>query len=252
MTTALPAEKSSSLTGLMFCSPWIVGVVLLFAWPFAASLYWSFCRFDMINPPEFVGVENYTRIADEVARGRGAGRAIANTLYYSLLSVPLSVALGVCLAVLLSAKVKGQALFRTLVFLPSIIPIVASSILWNTTAELAQSSAVGGQHRRRGSNRELVVRRAVVVTWQQGRFGINGPLGRWKFCRDLSRRNQRHPGNSLRGSRNRRRRLGAKVFSRHGPNAFARDFLQSGDGLNSQRPKFHEHLYLERGDGAAR
>jgi multiple sugar transport system permease protein len=130
MTAAIPAERSSSSVGLMFCSPWIVGVILLFAWPFAASLYWSFCKFDIINPPEFVGLENYSRIADEVATGRGAGRAILNTLYYSLLSVPLSVVLGVSLAVLLSAKVKGQSFFRTLVFLPSIIPIVASSILW--------------------------------------------------------------------------------------------------------------------------
>ena len=130
MATGLTATKSAPMTGIEFCSPWILGVVLLFAWPFAASLYWSFCKFDIINPPRFVGLENYSRIAEEVANGRGAGRAILNTLYYSLLSVPLSVVLGVSLAVLLSAKVKGQAFFRTMVFLPSIIPIVASSILW--------------------------------------------------------------------------------------------------------------------------
>ena len=55
---------------------------------------------------------------------------LSNTVYYSLLSVPLSVGLGVCLAVLLSAQVRGQAIFRTLVFLPSVIPVVAASILW--------------------------------------------------------------------------------------------------------------------------
>ena len=123
-------QPSSFLPGILFCSPWIGAVILLFAWPFAASLYWSFCRFDIINPPEFVGFENYHRIAEEITTGRGAARALMNTLYYSLLSVPLSIVLGVGLAVLLSVNVKGQSLFRTCVFLPSIIPIVASSILW--------------------------------------------------------------------------------------------------------------------------
>lgn len=121
---------SSWIAALAFTSPWLLGLTLLFAWPFVASLYWSFCRFDIINPPRFVGVENYQRLAAEIAYGRGAGKALLNTVYFALLSVPLSVVLGVLLAVLLSAKVRGQAFFRTLIFLPSVIPIVASSVLW--------------------------------------------------------------------------------------------------------------------------
>lgn len=118
------------VAGLGFTAPWLIGFTLLFAWPFVASLYWSFCKFDIINPAEFVGLKNYQRLAAEVASGRGAGKALWNTIYYALLSVPLSVMLGVFLAVLLSAKVRGQAFFRTLIFLPSVIPIVASSVLW--------------------------------------------------------------------------------------------------------------------------
>ena len=126
-----PRRSSPSwIAGLAFTSPWLLGFTLLFAWPFVASLYWSFCRFDIINPPRFVGFENYQRLSAEIASGRGAGKALWNTIYYSLLSVPLSVVLGVLLAVLLSAKVRGQAFFRTLIFLPSVIPIVASSVLW--------------------------------------------------------------------------------------------------------------------------
>lgn len=114
----------------MFCSPWMIGFCLLFVWPFFASLYWSLCRFDLINPPEFVGLENYRRLASEIGTDRGFGLAVSNTIYYSILSVPLSVAVGVGLAVALSAKVKGQAIYRTLVFLPSVIPVVAASVLW--------------------------------------------------------------------------------------------------------------------------
>jgi len=125
-----PKRITRSLAGWLFCSPWLVGFCLLFLWPFFASLYWSLCRFDLINPPEFVGLENYQRLAGEIQSGRGFGRALTNTLYYSLLSVPLSVATGVCLAAILSAKVKGQSVYRTLVFLPSVIPVVAASVLW--------------------------------------------------------------------------------------------------------------------------
>ncbi|MEM7785931.1 MAG: sugar ABC transporter permease, partial [Planctomycetota bacterium] len=123
-------QRPQSVAGWAFSSPWIVGFLLFFAWPFFATFYWSLCRFDLINPPQFVGLQNYQRIASEIGTQRGFGRALTNTIYYSLLSVPLSVITGVLLAVLLSAKIKGQAMYRTLIFLPSVIPVVAASILW--------------------------------------------------------------------------------------------------------------------------
>lgn len=123
-------SRGDSWAGWLFTGPWLIGFALLFAWPFAASLYWSFCRYDMIHAPEWVGLEHYRRLASEVGTQRGFGLALTNTVYYSLLSVPLSIALGVGLAILLSIQVRGQALFRTLVFLPSVIPVVAASVLW--------------------------------------------------------------------------------------------------------------------------
>ena len=117
-------------SGIFFCTPWFVGFLALFVWPFLASLYWSFCQFDLVDKPTFVGAENYVRLAEEIGTGRGFGLALSNTIYFSLLSVPLSVVLGVALAVLLSTKIRGQAIYRTLVFLPSVIPVVAASVLW--------------------------------------------------------------------------------------------------------------------------
>ena len=124
------SRNRNGWAGVLFCSPWIVGFLLLFLWPFAASLYWSLCRFDLINPPEFIGLENYRTLVDEIRNGKGFGTALANTTYYCLISVPLSVVLGIGLAVLLNLKLRGQAVYRTLVFLPSVIPIVAASVLW--------------------------------------------------------------------------------------------------------------------------
>jgi len=118
------------LTGLAFVSPWLVGLGLLVVYPFAASLYWSFCRFDLLSPPEFIGTQNYQRLASEVATGERFGQALWNTSYYALLSVPLSIALGILLAIMLSWQVRGQAVYRTLLFLPSVVPVVAASVLW--------------------------------------------------------------------------------------------------------------------------
>ena len=84
----------------------------------------------MVNPPRLVGTENYERLFDEVKSGEGFGKAIYNTAYYAFFSVPLSIALGLILAKFLSWKVRGQAIYRTIFFLPSIIPVVAASTLW--------------------------------------------------------------------------------------------------------------------------
>ena len=104
--------------------------MLLFAYPFVASLYWSFCRYDLLSPPEFVGADNYRRLVGELVTGRGFGKALWNTAYYAVLSVPLSIALGIALATMLSWKVRGQAIYRAMFFLPSVIPVVVASILW--------------------------------------------------------------------------------------------------------------------------
>ncbi|MHC2069371.1 carbohydrate ABC transporter permease [Bremerella sp. T1] len=120
----------SWLTAISFASPWLVGLLALFVYPFVVSLYWSFCRYDLINPPRFVGTENYEQLATEFATGTGIAHALWNTGYYAFLSVPLSIVLGVGLATLLSCDIRGQSIFRTLFYLPSVIPVVAASILW--------------------------------------------------------------------------------------------------------------------------
>lgn len=119
-----------TVTGLLFISPWLLGFFLLVVFPFAASLYWSFCDYDLLSPPRFVGTANYERLAEELLAGEKFGRAVWNTAYYAGVSVPLSIALGIGLAVMLSWNVRGQAIYRTILFLPSMLPVVASSILW--------------------------------------------------------------------------------------------------------------------------
>jgi multiple sugar transport system permease protein len=123
-------KSSTTVTALSFLAPWLLGLLALVVYPFVASLAWSFTRYDMLSAPRFVGAENYARLADELWTSQRFGQAVWNTAYYASLSVPLSIALGISLAVLLSWNVRGRAVYRTIFFLPSVVPAVASSILW--------------------------------------------------------------------------------------------------------------------------
>lgn len=108
----------------------MIGFLALTVWPFAASLYWSFTRYDLLSPPRWIGGRHYTRLAEELWNGGPFGRALWNTFYYAAVSVPLSVVLGVGLALLLSQRVRGVGVYRTLWYLPSVVPTVAVAILW--------------------------------------------------------------------------------------------------------------------------
>jgi len=115
---------------LPFVAPWIAGFLALTAYPFVMSLYWSFCRYDLLNPPQWVGGRNYAKLGHELATGTEFGQALSNTAYYAAVSIPGSVVLGVGLAMALNVSVPGRTGFRILLFLPTIVPTVAATLIW--------------------------------------------------------------------------------------------------------------------------
>ena len=123
-------RRNENLVGMAFASPWLVGFAVLVLYPFVATLWWSFCDYDLISSPRWVGLENYRRIFDELAGGGRLGRVLLNTAYYCVASVSASVVIGVALATMLSWRVRGQAVYRTLCYLPSVVPVVAATVLW--------------------------------------------------------------------------------------------------------------------------
>ena len=127
---ARPENARSTLAAMGFLLPWLIGFFSLVIYPFASTLYWSFCRYDMLSEPTWVGWDNYARLWSELQSGDGFGKALWNTAYYAMVSVPLSIVIGVGLALMLSWKVRGQSVYRTLVFIPSIVPVVAGATLW--------------------------------------------------------------------------------------------------------------------------
>jgi multiple sugar transport system permease protein len=113
-------------TGLLFVSPWIIGYLAFYLYPFLATLYYSFTRFTGIGNPVFTGLQNYDGLLhDGIFR-----TALFNTFYYTILEVPLSTAGALGLALLLNMNVRGKAFYRTLFYIPSIVPIVASSLIF--------------------------------------------------------------------------------------------------------------------------
>lgn len=123
-------RRQELTTGLLMVSPWLTGFVVLTIYPFLASLYWSFCRYDLLSEPRWVGLSNYRRLGNELFAGGTFAQALGNTAYYALLSVALSVVLGVTMAVMLSWQVRGRAVYRTLCYLPAVVPTVAAAALW--------------------------------------------------------------------------------------------------------------------------
>ena len=112
--------------GWVCASPWIIGFLVFGGGPMLFSLLISFCDYDILNPPRFVGLHNYAWM---VSGDNLMPLAMWNTLYM-VIGVPIGMAVSLAMAMLLNVKVRGIAVWRTCFYLPAIVPMVAASILW--------------------------------------------------------------------------------------------------------------------------
>ncbi len=117
---------SEARSGFLFALPWMIGFLVFSFYPIAMSAYYSFTDFNAIKEPTWVGFENYRRLfADPLFY-----KSMANTLFFVIVSVPLTIILSLVMAMLLNLKVRGRAIFRSIFFIPSILPLVASTMIW--------------------------------------------------------------------------------------------------------------------------
>ncbi len=120
------ATRGDLKNGLLFTSPWLFGVVLFMLYPLGAALYYSFTDYSVLLPPVFIGFENYIELfQDELF-----WKSLYNTTFFAVGSVGLGIFMSLTLAILLNNNIRGIGIYRTIFFLPSLMPIVASSILW--------------------------------------------------------------------------------------------------------------------------
>ena len=122
-----PTTLRDLRNGLLFIAPWLMGLLVFTLYPIGASFYYSFTQYDVVSAPVWVGVQNYAQI---LTGDTAFWRAVGNTLWYGGVSIPLGLTVAVGVALLLNMKVRGLPFFRTVFFLPSIVPDVASSLLW--------------------------------------------------------------------------------------------------------------------------
>lgn len=120
------SQRHNLLKGLAFISPWIVGFLVFTTYPVLSSLYYSFCDFDVLSGTTWIGTQNYA----DMAQDKVYWQALWNTLFFAAFSLPLGMVVSLLIAVMLNRKIWGRSVFRTIYFLPSMIPVVAGAMLW--------------------------------------------------------------------------------------------------------------------------
>ncbi|WP_235932549.1 carbohydrate ABC transporter permease [Dictyobacter arantiisoli] len=114
------------LKGLLFISPWIVGFSFFVLYPTIYSFVISFFRYSGIQPPVWLGWQNYIRLFTDPL----VGMSVQNTLFYAALAVPIGLIISILLALAMHREVKEVSLYRTALYLPSIIPVFALSFIF--------------------------------------------------------------------------------------------------------------------------
>ena len=122
-----PARKREAIAGYLFISPWLIGFIVFFLGPILASFALSFTRWNITGSPTWIGLDNYTSIFTDDPRFI---KAVTVTLRYALFYLPLEVICGIGLALVMNQKLKGIGIFRTLFYMPSVVPQVAAALVW--------------------------------------------------------------------------------------------------------------------------
>ena len=120
-------QQRRTITGYLFVSPFILGFIFWFLIPAAVAFYLIFQNWNMMSAPQFVGLDNVAHLFHDPL----LGDSLKATITYSIVSVPVGLAVSFCLALLLNTRVRGIGIFRTIYYLPTIVPAVANAVLWS-------------------------------------------------------------------------------------------------------------------------
>jgi multiple sugar transport system permease protein len=131
-TSRRPGQRRSGQTrlefrwGILMAMPAILGFLIFTIGPMLASFFFSLTDWTIGGSPSFIGADNYERLVkDELF-----WKSLSVTTYYTLASVPLMLIVGFAIAMLLNQQVRGLSFWRTIYYIPSLVPLVANSVLW--------------------------------------------------------------------------------------------------------------------------
>lgn len=165
-------EKRNQVMGLIFISPWLIGFLLFALFPLLASLYYSMTNYDFIRDPQFIGLTNYVRL---FTIDPDFWTVMYNTVYYVGFGVPIGIVVAFLIANLLNSEIKGRTLFRSVIYIPSIVPAVCTAMVWLFILNV-QYGAINGILKTMGwptipflSNPELAKPTLIMIyVWAQG------------------------------------------------------------------------------------
>ena len=123
---ATKRERRFFWLGMLFVSPWLIGFLVFNVFPICSAIYYSFTDYSVFTAPKWIGLENYKELFGD----KLIWKSLLNTAYITVIGLPLTLAASLGLALLLHQKVKGLPIFRTMFYLPTVVPIVASAMLF--------------------------------------------------------------------------------------------------------------------------
>jgi multiple sugar transport system permease protein len=122
--SAVRLRIRKNLTILSFLAPALIGIAVFFVYPLISAVYFSFTKFDLLSVPEWVGLDNYKRMADDPF----LLQSVRNTLWMVVVFVPARIVGAIGLSMLLTNLRRGAGFFRTVFYLPALVPPVAATI----------------------------------------------------------------------------------------------------------------------------
>jgi len=122
----LSLKQPRTIIGYIFIMPFILGFLFWFLIPALVAANLTLQKWNLISPPRYIGFDNFERLLHDPI----LGQSLKVTFLFSAISVPIGLVFAFFLAMLINTKVPGIAVFRTIYFLPSIVPAVANAILW--------------------------------------------------------------------------------------------------------------------------
>ena len=118
--------RAERRAALFFVAPWIIGFFVFEVYPLSMAAYYSFCDYSVLRAPVWIGTMNYAGLmSDDVF-----WKSLANTAIYAGLAIPFGMVVAISLALLLNSKVRGMTVYRTVFFLPSLVPTIPLAVLW--------------------------------------------------------------------------------------------------------------------------
>ncbi|GMK45406.1 ABC transporter permease [Paenibacillus glycanilyticus] len=134
LTKRLKGTNNNNLAGYIFISPWLIGFLLLTAWPIIQSFYLSFTEYSLLEAPTWTGTDNYANI---FTNDNDFKTSLKVTFIFVLFSVPLKLFFSLMVAMMLNKNVKGMNLYRTAIYFPSLIGgSIAVAALWRNMFNL--------------------------------------------------------------------------------------------------------------------